>query len=311
MFAANAFEHVLDTNVWHFFENLHIELVLPPWLSKYKILMVLAALLILAIFIPLARRVQTGEAPRGVFWNFFEAILSFIRDNIAKPYIGHDEHGHDKDHGHDKSHAPDAHGQPAAHAAAAGAVAHAVAHARGEVSEADRYVPFLWTVFLFVLVCNLLGLVPFMGSPTASISVTGALALLAFLTIHGSAIAKMGFGNYMKALVPPIDLPLGMKIFILIILAPIEFLGHFIKAFVLAVRLFANVFAGHMVLAMLMLFIVAVKDQGPAMFWGVSAVTVLGVVALSLLELFVAFLQAYIFTFLTALFLGAALNPEH
>src|SRR5262249_18033830 len=152
---------------------------------------------------------------------------------------------------------------------------------------------------------------PFGGSPTGSLSVTGAMALLAFLTIHGAGIAKVGFANYIKTLVPNLDLPLGMKIFILIILAPIEFLGHFIKAFVLAVRLFANIFAGHMVLAMILMFIQMVHTQAALMFWGVTSVTVLGVVALSLLELFVAFLQAYIFTFLTALFLGAALNPEH
>ena len=89
----------------------------------------------------------------------------------------------------------------------------------------------------------------------------------------------------------------------------IEIMGNFIKPFVLAVRLFANMFAGHMVLAFILLFIVMVRDSGPVLFWGVTGASVLGVTALSLLELFVAFLQAYIFTFLTALFLGSALHP--
>ena len=93
MFAASVFDHVLDSEHWHFFENLGIEFHLPYPLTKYKVLLVVAALIILAIFLPLARRARTGDAPRGIFWNFFEAILTFIRDNIAKPYIGHhDDH---------------------------------------------------------------------------------------------------------------------------------------------------------------------------------------------------------------------------
>jgi F-type H+-transporting ATPase subunit a len=102
-----------------------------------------------------------------------------------------------------------------------------------------------------------------------------------------------------------------MNIIIPYMIAGIEFLGNFIKAFVLAVRLFANIFAGHVVLAFLLFFIVMVKNQGPALFWGVTISSVVGVTLLSLLELFVAFLQAFVFTFLTALFLGMALHPQH
>jgi F-type H+-transporting ATPase subunit a len=94
----------------------------------------------------------------------------------------------------------------------------------------------------------------------------------------------------------------------------IELLGTVIKAGVLAVRLFANMFAGHMVLGMILFFIYLVgsKDGANLAVWsGVSLASVLGVVALSLLELFVAFLQAYVFTFLTALFMGMNLYPEH
>lgn len=346
MFAASVFDHVLDSEHWHFFENLGIELHLPFGLTRYKVLMVIAALIILAIFLPLARRVRTGEPPRGIFWNFFEFFLTFIRDNIAKPYIGHhDEHGHGAHAEHDKV---DPHGATALQAKApshpregqlalaggphpshTGGVAHGTAqkdpteshaqaamgttvgYGRATMSEADRYVPFLWTMFLFILMCNLLGMVPFGGSPTSSISVTGALALITFIVIHSSAIAKLGPLGYVKAHIPNLDLPLPMKIFVLVLLMPIEFAGHVIKAIVLAVRLFANLLAGHMVLAVLMLFIVAVRNAAWPVFWGITGITVVGVVALSLLELFVAFLQAYIFTFLTALFLGAVLNPDH
>ncbi len=260
MFAESAFDHVLDQeHVWHIFDNFSIPL--PDWLSKFKIIMLLAALLLLAIFVPLAQKVRDGSAPSGRWWNFFESFLTFIRDYVAKPNIGHD---------------------------------------------ADRYVPFLWSLFLFILFCNLFGMLPFGGSPTADISVTIVLAVVTFCFIHGSAIAKMGFTHYLQSYVPHMDIP-GVGLFI----ALLEIIGNVIKGVVLGIRLFANMFAGHMVLASILMFIVMVKDQGPALFWGVTSVSILGVIALSFLELFVAFLQAFIFTFLTSIFLGMALHPQH
>jgi len=264
MFAANPFDHVMDSRYWHLF--YHTSFKIPFGMTKYMVLMLLAALVILAIYVPLARRVQTGEPPRGYWWNCFESILTYLRDQIAKPCIGHD---------------------------------------------ADHYVHYIWTVFLFILFCNLFGMIPFLGSPTASFSVTVALAACTFVFIHGSAIAKMGVKHYFESYLPHIDVPFGMGYVIVPMIAVIEFLGNFIKAFVLAVRLFANMFAGHTVLAFILFFIVAVKHSGPLMFWGVTAASVLGVTALSMLELFVAFLQAYVFAFLTALFLGATLHPQH
>jgi F-type H+-transporting ATPase subunit a len=209
-------------------------------------------------------------------------------------------------------------------------------------------------LFLFLLFCNLLGMFPFLGSPTASIWVTGALACTAFIMMHAAAIVKMGFeygnhnGNqelhghddhghgparsplldglrkvpllgpllvgtilYFKALWPPIDVPYVGWFFSLAIFG-IELVGTVIKSGVLAVRLFANMFAGHTVLAVILMFITTAAAAGNGFFLGgVSIVSVLGIVALSLLELFVAFLQAYIFVFLTALFMGMSLHPEH
>jgi F-type H+-transporting ATPase subunit a len=231
------------------------------------VLELIVAGLMLAIFIPLARRAQTGEPPRGAFWNAFESLLTFIRDQVAKPCIG--EH------------------------------------------DADRFVPFLWTMFLFVLFCNLLGLFPFMGSPTASITVTGALALCAFLVIHGAPIARMGPVGYLKSYVPHMHVPFGMGYVLIPGIMFIEIMGHFIKGFVLAVRLFANMVGGHTVLAVILLFIVMAKDQALYIWTPITLASVLGVTALSLLELFVAFLQAFIFTFLTAIFLGMTLHPAH
>jgi F-type H+-transporting ATPase subunit a len=265
--AANPFDHVMDTQHWHFFESLGLDFHLPFGLTKFMVLEVVAAGLMVAIFVPLARRAQTGEPPRGWFWNAFESMLTFIRDQVAKPCIG--EH------------------------------------------DADRYVPFLWTMFLFILFCNLLGMIPYLGSPTASISVTAALALCAFLVIHGSAVAKMGPASYLKSYIPHLDVPFGMGYLIVPMIVVIEVMGNLIKAFVLAVRLFANMFAGHTVLAVILLFIVMAKDASWFLFWPITFGSVVGVTLLSLLELFVAFLQAYVFVFLTSLFLGSTLHPQH
>jgi F-type H+-transporting ATPase subunit a len=153
-------------------------------------------------------------------------------------------------------------------------------------------------------------MVPFMGSPTASILVTGALALCSFVMMHGAAIVRMGFVPYVKSLWPAMEVPFAIGFWLKPMIFVIELFGTVIKAGVLAVRLFANMFAGHMVLAMILLFIVQAATN--VVLWGgVTVASVLGVVALSLLELFVAFLQAYIFTFLTALFMGMALHPQH
>jgi len=177
--------------------------------------------------------------------------------------------------------------------------------------DADRFVPFLWTLFVFILFMNLLGMIPFLGSPTGSMAVTGGLAIISFLMIHGAAIAKMGPIEYIVSLWPHLDLPLPARLPIALLIFVIELISSMIKSFVLAVRLFANMFAGHMVLSTILGFIVMAANAGIILWGGVTVASVLGVVALSLLELFVAFLQAYIFVFLTALFIGMAIHPAH
>ncbi len=269
--AASPFDHVMDQPHWHIMESLGWELHLPRiggfQITKFMLLELLAAGLILAIFIPVAGWARSGAPPKGFFWNTFESLLTFIRDRVAKPSIG--EH------------------------------------------DADRYVPFLWTIFLFILFCNLLGMFPFLGSPTSSLSVTAALALCSFLAIHLSAVAELGPVPYLKSYVPHVHVPYGMGYVLLPMIVFIEVVGHFIKAFVLAVRLFANMLGGHAVLSVIMLFIVMAKHTAFYLFWPITLASVVGVTALSLLELFVAFLQAFIFTFLTAIFLGSALHPHH
>jgi F-type H+-transporting ATPase subunit a len=176
--------------------------------------------------------------------------------------------------------------------------------------DADRFVPFLWTMFFFVLGCNLMGMIPWMGSPTGALATTGALALTTFLVVCGSSIKQFGFFGFLKAQVPHMDLPKPIAIGLVPLIFVIEILGLFIKHCVLAVRLLANMMAGHVVLSVVMAFIAASAVAGQAIWGGVTAASVLGATALSLLELFVAFLQAYIFTFLSALFIGAAVHPH-
>jgi F-type H+-transporting ATPase subunit a len=174
--------------------------------------------------------------------------------------------------------------------------------------DADDYLPFLWTLFFFVLGCNLFGMVPWFGSPTASLAVTATMALLTFITVMGVGIVKYGFAGFLKAQVPHMDLPGPIAVVLVPMIFLIEMFGLLVKHGVLAVRLLANMLAGHIVLAVIVGFIS--YTAASIVWWGVAPASVLGATALSLLELFVAFLQAYIFVFLSSLFIGAAAHPH-
>jgi F-type H+-transporting ATPase subunit a len=174
--------------------------------------------------------------------------------------------------------------------------------------DADRFVPFLWTIFFFILGCNLFGIIPWMGSPTGALATTMALALTTFLAVVGSGMVKLGPVGFWKAQVPHMDLPGPIKIFLVPMIFVIEVFGLLVKHGVLAVRLLANMMAGHVVLAVIIAFIGASAQS--LLWWGVMPASVFGATMLNLLELFVAFLQAYIFTFLSALFIGMAVHPH-
>jgi F-type H+-transporting ATPase subunit a len=231
-------------------------------ISKFMVLETIVALLLIVIFRSLAHRVREGRPAKGKLWNLFEAFLLFIRDQIARPAIGH----------HD----------------------------------ADRFVPLLWTIFMFVLFCNLLGMIPWVGAPTSSLSVTWGLALVTFATVIVAGSIRFGVLGFWKNQVPHMGLPLVLAIPIVPMLFAIEVLGLFIKHAVLGVRLLANMVAGHLVLLAIMGLAVAAAASP---MWGLTAtISVVGSALFSLLELFVAFLQAYVFTFLSALFIGAAVH---
>lgn len=267
LFAVDLFHHVMDGDHFSWLDNFELGIHLPKWLSKYVVLELIVAALILLIYIPIGRAAKNGQAPRGFIWNTFEVLLTFVRNKIAKPTIG--------DH------------------------------------DADKFVPFLWTIFLFILFSNLLGMFPGLGSPTGSLAVTAVLALFAFLVIHGGGIYYNGLSGYAKSYVPHLGhLPFGLTMPVTVLVSFIEVLSVFIKGAVLAIRLFGNMFAGHLALASILGFIAMSKYAG-FLFYPITAGSVLIVIGVSLLEIFVAFLQAYVFTFLTSLFLGMALHPHH
>lgn len=178
--------------------------------------------------------------------------------------------------------------------------------AKPTIGEHDyrRFLPFLLTLFFFILGLNLLGMVPFFGSATGALPVTAALALCTFAVVAGSGIQKMGFVGFLKAQVPHMDLPFGLGYLLVPLMFAIEIFGFLVKHGVLAIRLFANMFAGHLVLAVFLAFIGVCSAS--VLFYAVTPVVVLASIALSCLELFVAFLQAYVFTFLASLFIGSA-----
>lgn len=164
--------------------------------------------------------------------------------------------------------------------------------------DADRFVPYLLTAFFFILVMNLFGLIPFAATATANLSVTVALALFTFFITQWAAIRAMGVGGYFAHLTGGVPKSLW---WLWPIMIPVEFLGLFTKPFALTVRLFANMVAGHFVILALLGLIFALHT--PLVALG-SVPMALGIF---LLELFVAFVQAYIFTMLSSLFIGAGL----
>jgi F-type H+-transporting ATPase subunit a len=180
-----------------------------------------------------------------------------------------------------------------------------VAFVRNEIAvknigkeHADRFVPYLTTAFFFILFLNLFGLVPWSATATANLSVTMMLAAFTFIITQAVAIKALGLGGFLMHLtggVPKSLWPLWA------IMIPVEFLSLFTKPFALTVRLFANMVAGHFVILALLGLIFVVS------FW-VFPASVAMALAIFLLELFVAFVQAYIFTMLSSLFIGAGIE---
>ncbi|MBC8045522.1 MAG: F0F1 ATP synthase subunit A, partial [Fimbriimonadaceae bacterium] len=170
----------------------------------------------------------------------------------------------------------------------------------------DRYLPYMMTLFFFILFGNLLGLIPFISNPnlTGNITITAALALMTFLLINLHA-NKYYWGHIFN---PP-----GVPLWVKFILVPIEIAGIFIKPVALMIRLFANITAGHIIILSLIGLIFIFGKAGENFGAGIAAspISVAFALFMSFMELLVAFLQAYIFTMLSCLFISLAQEEHH
>lgn len=272
--ASNPVDHVVN-HAWVVSED-------GTWLwSAQQTNLVISGVICLILGTWLAKQIGTGDESLGndryltknPFAHMIEVIALYLRETVVRPLI------------HERT---------------------------------DKFMPFLWSLFFFVLVNNMLGLIPLLdlwfiidndsykahaspigGTATQSIYVTAVLAAFSFIVINVAGLRELGVKGYVAHLTG------GAPWFLWPLMVPIEILGTFIKPIALAIRLFANMTAGHILLATLFMF-VGLALSGPALFIGipVTAVSVVGAIAIYFLEIFVGFLQAFIFMFLTAVFIG-------
>lgn len=263
--------------------------------TQHMFMALVSCILVLLVFIPVSRRIRvTGtevedHVTHGRVAQLFEAILVFLRENVARPNLG---------------------------------------------PLTDRYIPYIWTVFFVVLFANLLGLAPigqtvalaaylagqgdhyeywqFWGGPAMSnINMTAALATFSFAAIIFIGLRENGV-EFIKHFAPVPFKPWPM-IPLAAFLVLLEIMGLIIKSAVLALRLFGNILAGFLVVLALVGLIYQFGQDSAATGYSVGVLVSLGTVAILFLELFVAFLQTFIFTFLTVLFIsqGAVHHGEH
>lgn len=168
----------------------------------------------------------------------------------------------------------------------------------------ERYVPFLITLFFFIVTANLLGLFPWGSTATANINVTAALAIMSLIVVEAAGMRAQGVAYVNTIVYWNRDLALPLRVVLALIMTPVELVGKFTKPFALAVRLFANMTAG----SLLLIAIISLIFVFGSFF--VAAGPVVMAVALTFLKIFVAFLQAYIFTLLTAVFIGLIMHAH-
>jgi F-type H+-transporting ATPase subunit a len=236
--------------------------------TKHLVFMLLAATLVAVVFTTSARSVARAQAqgkPAKGFAGAMEATALWIRQEVVLPNVG--PHG-------------------------------------------EGYVPYLLTLFFFILAMNLLGLLPYGSTATGNIAVTAALAVMAFIVIEITGMRALGPKGYMQTIFYlPHGLPGGvggafLKVVLLAVMTPIELIGKLAKPFALAVRLFANMTSGHVLVLALIGLTFLFKSYSVGVGAAVLATGVM------VLELFVAFLQAFVFTLLTSVFIGL-MRAEH
>jgi F-type H+-transporting ATPase subunit a len=249
--------------------------------------LVLSGIITILLLMYAANRIKTGPESQGMdryvtkggFAHAIEVICTYLRETTFRPLLG---------------------------------------------DRTDKFVGFLWSIFFFILINNILGLIPIAdllhlvdhsggthlhgvlgATATQNIFVTAALALIAALVINIAGVRELGIGGYLK------HLTAGTPVFLWPLMIPIEIMGSIIKPVALALRLFANMTAGHILVAVLFMFAVqgiGMLKTGTAGGVGlggvISGISLIAAVAIYFLELFVAFLQAFVFTFLTAVFIS-------
>ena len=169
----------------------------------------------------------------------------------------------------------------------------------------ERYAPFILGLFFFILIANLLGLIPFGSTATGNISVTATLAIITFLVVEFAGIRAQGAGYLNTIFYWNKDLPVWMRVPMFVLMSPIEFIGKLARPFALTIRLFANMTAGHIVVLALIGLIFAFKS------YVLGTAPLLMAVAIMMLELFVALLQAFIFSLLASVFIGQIREAHH
>ena len=173
-----------------------------------------------------------------------------------------------------------------------------------------KFAPYIMALFFFLLYSNLLGLMPWGATPTGNLAVTAGMAIISFVVIEVSGLLKLGFRGYVRTIFPTVPgVEGGMATVLSLALGPIELLGKLVKPFALAVRLFGNMTAGHFVILALfgMIFLFGHIETWR---WAIGVGSAALVLAIMLLELIVAFVQAYVFTLITAGLIGV-MQHEH
>ncbi|HLA54033.1 MAG TPA: F0F1 ATP synthase subunit A [Flavitalea sp.] len=228
-------------------------------LTRNVVQMILAMILLVVILISMAgkyaRGIGTNKAPTGL-QNAIEPVITFIRDEVAKPNLGHDY---------------------------------------------KKYLPYLLTIFFFILLNTIFGLIPGSANVSGNIAFTAVLGVISFLVISFNG-NKHYWGHIFN---PPV--PMGIKP----ILVLVEVLGVFTKPFALIIRLFANMVAGHIIIICLVSLIFIFGGLSRGIGWGFSPVSIAFSVFIYLIEILVGFIQAFIFTNLTAVFIGQAIEDVH
>lgn len=228
-------------------------------LTRNAVQLIISLILLVWLMTGVAKRYKKGDgvttAPTG-FQNAVEPVITFVRDEVAKPNLGH---------------------------------------------KYEKYLPYLLTVFFFILINNLVGLIPGSANVTGNIAFTAMLGIVSFIVILFSSNSHF-WGHIFN---PPV--PGGIKP----IMIPIEIMGIFTKPFALIIRLFANMISGHIIILSFIILIFIFGAMNSALGWGTSPLFVLFSVFIYMLEILVAFIQAFIFANLTAVFIGQAFEGGH